>query len=141
MRARRCAFSRKYSIDILFFCSGYSSGGHTPRQVNFSRVTSTACPEAGDGTRSPSARTEAPVFSFLSSASIESAFALSDGLLRSKVSWIFAKQLPSLTCMKTRFLESRTVRTQPHTVMFFPSGSETRMSLISVGTIHFLHLI
>ena len=78
--------SRRYSIDILFFCKGYSSGGHSPKTSSFSSVTSTAWPEAGEGTKIPWARTDAPVLSFLRDSSILDASALAEGFERSKVS-------------------------------------------------------
>src|SRR5574344_2630246 len=135
VRARRCALSRRYSMDILFFWRGYVSEGHSPSTWIVTSVTSTAWPLAGDGMIIPVAFMEAPVVILESSLFIEETSAPWAALLRSKVSWIFAKHEPSFTWMNTRFFESRIVRTHPQTVTVRPSGAEVSKSFISVGFI------
>ncbi len=96
-------------------------------------VTSTACPLAGDAISVPSAFMEAPVVIFLTAFSIVALSVSAEEVLRSKVSCMDAKQEPSFTWINTRFLESRMVRTQPHTVTMRSSGSDVRMSFINCG--------
>src|SRR5574344_3130599 len=83
----------------------------------------------------PVAFTEQPVAMREISLFIEERSAPAAGLLRSNVSWILAKHEPSFTWMKTRFFESRIVRTHPQTVTVRPSGAEVSKSFISVGFI------
>ena len=79
----------------------------------------------------PVALTDAPVEMSDIAFSIFSTFEGFDGFDLSNVNWMLAKQDPSFTWTKTRFFESRIVRTQPQTVTVLPSGAEVKMSLIS----------
>lgn len=79
----------------------------------------------------PVAFTDAPVEMSDIAFSMFSAFDGVAGFDLSNVSCMFAKQEPSFTWTKTRFFESRIVRTHPQTVTVLPSGAEVKMSLIS----------
>ena len=115
---------RRYSSVWRFFCRG-KSAGHLPRTVSVS--SSSSHPLRSDATSCPTAHTDAPTA--MASRTISSGMrVLSTTICRLR------KQVPSLISRKETLLESRAVRTQPHTVTapFRYASVCANISLISV---------
>ncbi len=113
---------RRYSKEWRFFCSG-KSASQSPLTVSSSAFSSKGCFMPGVSTSVPLTVSALPSVSLTASLKL--------GRLSSQTICRFLKWLPSLSSMKANVLLSRSVRTQPLTVICVPWAgvSENRVEM------------
>ena len=123
VRGRKCAISRRNSIECPFFCNGYVLS-QVPSTSISRACTSTFCPEPTDSTITPFTLTQAPVVISFSISSSK--------LARSTTTCTLFIVEPSFSAIKFTCLLPRRVRTQPFTLTIAPISVRFNKSTIFV---------